>query len=227
MFSSKSRANLARYGSVVNRQFCQSTETEQENTVRIRQAHCIEWCKHMGINNPFMPDAALEDRNFAISCYLTFLALGQTINWQHIAYTAITKYFKAYKKLFADRTFIDTDGKEKKIVYRYKRDYVSVILTALKQYKSVKDHCYMISDRMMHILYKPCPDNSLLRALFDWIVLGRYTGFRQAQHKLDSNVSTNGQVNRPWHLHLQTLFFSTSMVNAYIPIFCYVPDAGT
>ena len=138
----------------------------------------------MGINNPCMPDATLADRNFVILCYLTSLVLGETINWQHIAYTTITKYFEAYKKLFDERTFIDADGKEKKIVYRYAKDYGSVILTALKQYEGVKNRCNMISDRMIHILYKGIqsrPDHSLPRALFDWIVLGRYTGFRQAE----------------------------------------------
>ena len=138
----------------------------------------------MGIKDPCMPDATLEDRNYALSCYLTSLALGETINWQHIAYTTVIKYLEAYEMLFDGRTFINADGKETAIPYRYDKDYVSVILTALKNYEGVKDRCNMISDNMMHILYKGIqsrPPHSLPKALFDWIVLGRYTGFRQAE----------------------------------------------
>ena len=47
---------------------------------------------------------------------------------------------------------IDTDGKEKKTVYRYKKDYVDVILVVLKKCKGVKNCCNMISDRMIHFL---------------------------------------------------------------------------
>ena len=131
-----------------------------------------------------MPDATLEDRNFAIACYLVSLALGETINWRHIAATTVKEYFQAYEKLFKGRTFINAKGIEDKIPYRYEKDYISLILTALDKYEGVKDRCNMITDRMMHLLHKHTkkhPKNSLPQALFDWIVVGRYTGARRAE----------------------------------------------
>ena len=131
-----------------------------------------------------MPNASLEDRNFAIACYLISLALGETINWQHIAATTVKEYFRAYELLFKGRTVTTPDGKEDKIPYRFEKDYVSLILTALDKYEGVKDRCNMITDRMMHLLYKHSkkhPTNSLPQALFDWIVVGRYNGARRAE----------------------------------------------
>ena len=131
-----------------------------------------------------MPGASLEDRNFAITCYLISLALGETINWQHIAASTVKEYFRAYEKLFDGRTYINKKGIEVPIPYRFKKDYISLILTALDKYEGVKDRCNMITDRMMHLLHKHTkqqPENSLPRALFDWIVVGRYTGASRAE----------------------------------------------
>lgn len=108
-----------------------------------------------------MPNTTLEDRNFAIACYLISLALGETINWKHIAATTVKGYFQVYKQLFRGRTIIRPDGKEDKIPYQYEKDYISIILTT---------PCILITDRMMHLLHKHTkkhPANSLLQALLD------------------------------------------------------------
>ena len=131
-----------------------------------------------------MPHATLEDRNFAVACYLTSLALGETIKWQHIVHSTIVGYFKAYEKLLQNRTTISPDGTLTALPYRYKKDYIGVILTALEKYEGVKDCCNMITDTMMTFLHEHIQkekDNSLPKALYDWIVLGRYTGHRCAE----------------------------------------------
>ena len=131
-----------------------------------------------------MPEATLEDRNFAIACYLTSLALGETIKWQHISSDTIKGYFAAYELLFRDRKIMGPKGKEIPIPYRFKQDYIDVILTALEKYEGVKKRCNMISDHMIRLLHKHSkehPDHSLPRALLDWIILGRYNGARRAE----------------------------------------------
>lgn len=131
-----------------------------------------------------MPEASLQDRNFAIACYITSLALGETIKWQHIAYGTIEGYLEAVDKLFTDRTPPTTSPHEETLEYRYKKDYISVVMTALQKYEGVKDRRSMISDYMMHYLSgeaQKAPKNSLAQALFDWLVLGRYTGFRRSE----------------------------------------------
>ena len=73
---------------------------------------------------------------------------------------------------------------ERKIVYRYDNDPLSVILKALDDYEQVPNRRQMITDEMMHFLRdraKSASIDSLPRALFDWIVLGRYTGYRRSE----------------------------------------------
>ena len=131
-----------------------------------------------------MPEASLEDRNFAIACYLTSLALGETIKWQHVGYDTIKGYFAAYELLFQERKIIGPEGKEIPIPYRFKQDYIDIILTALEKYEGVKDRRNMISDHMVRLLHKHSrkhPAHSLPRAIVDWIILGRYNGARRSE----------------------------------------------
>ena len=131
-----------------------------------------------------MPEATLEDRNFAMACYLTSLALGETIKWQHVGYETIVGYFAAYERLFQERKIKGPDGKQIPIPYRFKQDYIDIILTALKRYEGVKDRRNMISDHMVRLLHKHSrkhPEHSLPRALLDWIILGRYNGARRGE----------------------------------------------
>ena len=101
-------------------------------------------------------------------------ASGETILWKHIASTTVQNYITDMDKLF----------KERKIVYRYDNDPLSIILKALSDYEQVPNRWQMITDEMMHFLRdqaKSASIDSLPRALFDWMVLGRYAGYRRSE----------------------------------------------
>ncbi len=55
---------------------------------------------------------------------------------------------------------------------------------AVKKYKSVPKHQEMISDGMFHFiarLAKCSSQDSFVRTITDWIILGAYTGFLKSE----------------------------------------------
>ena len=63
-------------------------------------------------------------------------------------------------------------------------DYISLILTAARKYEEVPKRRFMITDDMMVYLIKMAKqedDTSELASIVDWIILGRYTGFRRSE----------------------------------------------
>ena len=126
------------------------------------------------MTDPCAEKASIRDRNLFTACYALSLALGETLLWKHITSKTINHYIKDMDKLFEERG----------IPYRYDHDPLSVILKALDDYEKVPNRRHMITDEMMHYMRKQIkdqPPDGLTKALFDWIVLGRYTGFRRSE----------------------------------------------
>ncbi|EJK69324.1 hypothetical protein THAOC_09426, partial [Thalassiosira oceanica] len=97
-------------------------------------------------------------------------------------------YLEAHNRKYSSRFYINDMDQlfvARKIDYRYKHDPLGVILNALDNYEKVPDdRRNMITDEMMHFLYRQAATahrDSLPKALFDWILLGRYTGFRRSE----------------------------------------------
>ena len=130
----------------------------------------------MGLKDPCMPDLPCHARNFFLACFAVSLAQGQTIKGSMIRATTVKKYLKAAYLLFEKRS----------IPFRsmLETDYIEIITTALDDYDTVKDRRHMITDSMTRWLHKEARKHhrdSPLAATVDWILLGRYTGFRKSE----------------------------------------------
>ena len=121
-----------------------------------------------------MPTQPREARNYFLACYAVSLIQGGTILGIPIRHQTVVNYLTAAYKLFRDRT-LRFDSKE---------DYVAIILTALNSYEDVADRRNMITDGMARWFVDQAkldgPD-SAMSAITDWIILGRYTGFRSSE----------------------------------------------
>ena len=131
-----------------------------------------------------------QAQNYLLACYGVSLVKGETIRGTMIRKTTLVRYINAALKLFAIRGI--PNPRETADV-----DLVKIIIDAVGQYEQVPKRRLMISDAMMleiiDMAEKSHPD-SLTAAIADWIILGRYTGFRLGEfgQESDSEYATIG-----------------------------------
>ena len=68
--------------------------------------------------------------------------------------------------------------------YQAPKDYINIVLKAVKKYEDQVDRRDMIYDEMIHHLEKVRSthhEDSLNSALIDWIYLGRFCGYRSIE----------------------------------------------
>lgn len=112
--------------------------------------------------------------SFFFVCYATTLLQGDTIQDKTIQAATVKQYLLSASRLLPqanNHLYVDSD----------EVDCVDIILQALKDYESVSDRKRMISDAMVLWMikhWKTKPKDSQARAILDWIILGRYTGFQ-------------------------------------------------
>ena len=128
----------------------------------------------MQIDDPGMPTQPKEARNYLLACYAVSLIQGGTILGTPIRHQTVVNYLTAAYTLLRDR----------KLRFDSKEDYIATILTALNSYEDVADRRNMITDGMTRWFVdqskKDGPD-SAMSAITDWIILGRYAGFRSSE----------------------------------------------
>ena len=111
-------------------------------------------------------------RDYFLACYTVSLVQGETIKGSLIRHSTIKKYLEAAYNLFDN------------LPYESEHNFVQIILKAVENYETVPNRRRMITDDMMAWLIKKAdsaePD-SAVKAIVDWILLGRYTGFRASE----------------------------------------------
>jgi len=138
----------------------------------------------MAVGDPCMPHQPCQARSLFLACYAISLAQGQTLLGKVIKHATIDKYLKSAQALFQARRLpfkpsIDTD-------------YVDIIMHAVKRYESVPNRRKMITDQMTHWLLREAKGLSLdheLRTILDWMIVGRYSGFRKSEWCQSSQTS--------------------------------------
>ena len=122
--------------------------------------------------DPTMQCQPPEARDYFLACYTVALVQGDTIRGRLIKHSTIKKYLEQAYLLFGS------------LQYTSPYNFVGTILKAVKDYEEVPNRRRMITDSMMHWLLKAAakegPDSST-RAIVDWVLLGRYAGFRAAE----------------------------------------------
>ena len=128
----------------------------------------------MHLDDPCMRRQPPEARNYFLACYAVSLVQGHTIKGTYIKYTTVLQYMKQAYAVFEKRG----------IKYDSSLNYVTIILKAIKDYEDVPNRRRMITDGMMEWLVDKASksaEDSAIRAIVDWIILGRYTGFRSSE----------------------------------------------
>ena len=175
-FSAESRVALGNYGSIIDREARRSSCSKQNNTRKARKLHFLKFCKSVGIEDPCLPRAEHEARNYLVA-YTVHLILGHTIKSIRVKHATLMKYVNAAQKFFTDRRLPDpTAG--------VTDDLVTPLLNAVKSYEKQPNRKEMIYDNMLAHMLKICrlsPPHSLDSALLDWIILGRFTGARLSE----------------------------------------------
>ena len=123
-----------------------------------------------------LASAPLEARNYVLACYAISLIQGNTILGGSVKHATLNGYIKAVVDMHTDRQLTSPRLVEK--------DLVSPLLDAVKRYESVPNRRDMIYDSMVsHMLQVTAglQDDCLHSAILDWIILGRYGGFRQSE----------------------------------------------
>ena len=130
----------------------------------------------MGQDDPCMPDKPVEARNYFLACYAVSLVQGESIRGKPLRSRTVKNYLSDAYKLFAARSLAFDS--------LLTTNYVHTILHALSSYENVPNRREMITDGMMRWLLnesKRRHEDNELAAIVDWLILGRYTGFRQSE----------------------------------------------
>lgn len=130
----------------------------------------------MKIEDPCMPDKPCQARNYVIACFAVSLIQGQSIKGTPIRSRTVKNYIKDTYDLFRERkiSFLPIDD----------TDYVDLIIKTVQKYEDVDNRRNMITDSMMLCLHREARRqhmDSEVSAIIDWLILGRYTGFRQSE----------------------------------------------
>lgn len=183
-FSPQQRAALGDYGSIIDREAQRSSRSKQNNTRQSRKLHFLKFCHSVHIQDPCLPSACQQARNYLVACYAVSLILGHTIKSIQVRHGTLQKYIAEATKFYTDRQFPSPQA-------GVKDDLVKPLLQAVKSYESQTNRKEMIYDNMLAHMLKICrlahPD-SLDAALLDWIILGRYTGARRSEWAQDSQT---------------------------------------
>lgn len=148
----------------------------------------------MGLKDPCMTDIPLRSQNFFLACYVRSLMLGETIQGTKIKFKTVKNYIGAALKLFRNRNLLIPRSNQ----YENSRsnqllniDYLNIVLTAIESYENIPNRKNMITDKMCRTISELAankPAVSLEAALYDWITLGRYTGFQKSEWCQDSQT---------------------------------------
>ena len=128
----------------------------------------------MELQDPCMESQPSAARNYFLACYAVSLIQGQTILSMSLRHSTIVKYLSVAYKLFEDR----------ELSFTATPDYIAIILTAVKNYEEVPKRRRMITDAMMQWLVEKASNaepDSATSAIVDWVLLGRYGGFRSSE----------------------------------------------
>ena len=112
-------------------------------------------------------------RDYFLACYAVSLVQGETILGTPIRHSTIKLYLAAARLFFDRHAAPEAD-----------QQFVATILKSVKDYEDVPKRRRMITDKMMRWLVSQAAlsdPHSSTRAIVDWILLGRYTGFRASE----------------------------------------------
>ena len=128
----------------------------------------------MGLQDPCMELQPPEARDYFLACYAVSLIQGHTIKGNYVKHSTLKVYMKEALGAFDGRGLSPKSD----------QGYTEIVMTAHRKYESTPKRRHMITGSMMAWLIKEtdkAPPDSELRAIVDWIIIGRSTGYRSSE----------------------------------------------
>jgi hypothetical protein len=153
-------------------------------SLRSRKIHFLSWCHDVGFPDHCTPELPLQGHNWIITCYAVALIHGRTITGVCIRHVMLLGYIKQAVALHTDCGLPNP--------HQVDINYIKIMTNAVKKYKTGPKCNEMISDIIFHYianLASCASEDSLLRAITDWIALGCYTSFCKSMQCSDNHKS--------------------------------------
>ena len=137
---------------------------------------------------------ALQARNYVLACYAVSLVRGETLLNIRIRYKTLRNYVNDAIKLHTQRSGKHGGQQDERLPnpHNAKVDYIEIVLKAVRKYELMPKRREMIYDEMVAKMLKRqaklSPD-SVEAALIDWIILGRYAGYRCSEWRQETQTS--------------------------------------
>ena len=108
----------------------------------------------------------------------------------------VEHYLRAAAQLFTERKM------ENPLDYKDGKDYTNTVISALRKYEEVPNRREPITDEMFYFMEEKTSDfkkgsKKLYPSVFDWLVLGRYTGFRKQEWCQENKTKYNVKEDHP------------------------------
>ena len=123
-----------------------------------------------------MADKPVEARNYILACYAVSLIQGESLLGKPVRSRTVRNYLSDAYRLFTARELTHCSLTS--------TNYVTIVVRALAAYEDVPNRRNMITGEMMQYLLvesRRRHEDSDLAAIVDWLILGRYTGFRKSE----------------------------------------------
>jgi hypothetical protein len=150
----------------------------------------------MGVEAGGTTNPSIQARNFIIACYAVSLTKGETLKGRRIRHATLRGYVQQAIACHTSRKLPSPTMAD--------MDYIKTITEAVRKYEKVPNRREMIHDAMFHFIiqqykkFRTHSPDALVTALCEWLVLGRYVGFRSAEWCHESPTTYKRIVDEEW-----------------------------
>ena len=141
----------------------------------------MQYCRKSEISDPTLRGIDPKSVNLLFASWAADLFSGQNCNSLDIRSTTVNNYLKAAQKLIVKGGYSHPDGLP---LDDNNNSESQLFISKVKKYESLPNRRSIIDDEMIEEHYQrklSSLQDSLEDCFFDWLILGRYTGFRLSE----------------------------------------------
>jgi predicted DCC family thiol-disulfide oxidoreductase YuxK len=141
----------------------------------------VQYCRNANINDPFLLSLDPKTANFVLATYAAKLLTGKNCNNLNIRATTVTGYLQAAQDLMKEGGYSHCDG----LPLDSKNELdTKMFIRKAKRWEGLPNRRLSITDMMadeIYLRHLSVAQDSLEDCFYDWLALGRYTGFHCAE----------------------------------------------
>lgn len=180
-FPPESRPHLAHHFRTVVKSNYGSTHNKTNSTEESRQDNWLQYCRRSRLSDPTLKDVNPKAVNLLFASWAADLFSGQNCNKLAIKSTTVQGYLKAAQKLLIQGGYSHHDGLP---LDKSNNSESEIFIAKVRKFEKLPQRRSMIDDNMLEEFHKrklSSQPDSLYDCFFDWLSLGRYTGFRLSE----------------------------------------------